>query len=148
MRTTFHAAHRNHPAALLVRRAAAPDAAASAGGAAPLVDAVPPHLQTPAQREAARQLLPQAVACWWASGHTGWTIAPVDTDAFAAAGGAVAPLTHARAGAAGAAGVAGAAASAGGAAPVAGMTDGARLPTAQELEQMMRGALLCCAVCI
>jgi hypothetical protein len=67
------------PKALLVRRAGE--------GGEPLVDAIPAPQQTPEQREAVRQLQPQAVAGWWSNGHVGWTIFPVDTDQFTAVGG-------------------------------------------------------------
>lgn len=34
----------------------------------------PQAQQTPLQRDAVRQLLPRAEECWWAAGHTGWTL--------------------------------------------------------------------------
>lgn len=35
---------------------------------------VPQQQQTPLQRDAVRQLLPQAEECWWSPGHIGWTL--------------------------------------------------------------------------
>lgn len=36
----------------------------------------------PNQREMLRHMQPQAVAAWWAPGHTGWAIFPMDSDTF------------------------------------------------------------------
>ncbi len=36
----------------------------------------------PTQREMLRAMQPQAVAAWWAPGHTGWAIFPMDSDTF------------------------------------------------------------------
>jgi hypothetical protein len=35
---------------------------------------IPQQQQTPLQRDAVRQLLPQAEECWWSPGHIGWTL--------------------------------------------------------------------------
>lgn len=37
---------------------------------------------SPAQRDTLRHMQPQAVAAWWAPGHPGWAIFPMDSDAF------------------------------------------------------------------
>lgn len=42
--------------------------------------------QTPSQREQVRGLQPQAVASWWAVGHPGWAIHPLDSEQFLATG--------------------------------------------------------------
>ncbi|GBG00662.1 hypothetical protein Rsub_13401, partial [Raphidocelis subcapitata] len=129
---------------LLVRRPAG-------AGEAP-IEVVPSAQQAPDQREAVRQLQPQAVAGWWASGHVGWTIFPVDSDHFAAVGGALPPISPAALlgahnNAAAAAGVGGAAvlAAPGGAAgggALAQLPAGGQLPTAQQLMAMMEAGTL------
>ncbi|GIL45703.1 hypothetical protein Vafri_2882 [Volvox africanus] len=40
----------------------------------------------PTQREMLRHMQPQAVAAWWAPGHTGWAIFPMDSDTFLQSG--------------------------------------------------------------
>lgn len=54
----------------------------SPSGGAHQVEVIPPQTQTPAQRDVVRQLLPQAEASWWAPGHSGWTVLPLDTQEF------------------------------------------------------------------
>lgn len=50
------------------------------------VEVVPQQRQSSAQRDVVRQMIPQAETSWWVPGHAGWTVLPLETDAYVVRG--------------------------------------------------------------